>query len=631
MQNIQLLEPKVINKIAAGEVVERPASVVKELIENAIDAGASELYIELDNGGCNKITLVDNGSGVSPKDCKIILERHATSKIIEAEDIFDLSSMGFRGEALSAISSVSRFSLRTRRPEDSIGTEVIMNEQGLEIRPWKGPSGTSITVADLFYNIPVRAKFLKSKETEYAHCYEWIQSLALSHPDIRFSIHHNGKEKHIWPACKTNSTEDLLGEETLRQRLGFINTTINVEELIYATNKNEYGSWEALLSPPGIDKATSKQIINFVNGRWVKDKILLFGVMRGYHSHLMKGRYPIVLSFFHCDPALIDVNVHPAKTEIRFQYVAEVQALISQGIRLKLRDAEWASPPQNQHEKNPLPLSFKQRLFTVNKRSNDNVDLKEKNASIEKEDFDNIGYSNLKAHVSIPKVNYSTDSTKQGDPINLEQNIGSIPDKKVKYENEKTSEIPWEDLKYVGAYAKCYLMFEYEKNLLIIDQHAFHERILYERLLSRKELQEESQRLIIPEELCLDPILVSALRDNSKLIKKAGFSIEWLNEKSLEIKGVPVLLINKSITKVLESFADKLIHNSLKAQEELYHDIIATMACHSAVRAGEEFTSDELKLLLKEAETVDFFHNCPHGRRVFRWFSESQFSGFFDR
>ncbi|MEN9834858.1 MAG: hypothetical protein RL011_1051, partial [Pseudomonadota bacterium] len=342
MGKIHLLEDHVINKIAAGEVVERPASVVKELVENAIDAGATQIDLSLEMGGLRSIAVTDNGGGMSAEDAALALRRHATSKIRDADQLFSISSMGFRGEALASIAAVSQFSLATREIGQKSGTKITVAGDDSPITlPWSGPEGTTVVVENLFFNVPVRAKFLKSPATEFSHILELMQAFALCRPTVGFSVRNNGRD-HLRVGPQILEDSPWFGEQVLRERSRVV-VGKDFEQLIYVRTTGRYGELEALVSPPGLEKPTSKSLFTFVNGRMVKDKVLRYGVLRGYHSHLMKGKFPAVVLHLRTDPSLVDVNVHPAKTEVRFQYPDEVQNLIALGIREKMRQADWAA------------------------------------------------------------------------------------------------------------------------------------------------------------------------------------------------------------------------------------------------------------------------------------------------
>lgn len=604
---VQLLSDDVIKKIAAGEVVERPASVVKELVENSLDAGAKKIVIDLEEGGTKRITIEDDGCGMSPEDCVLSLSRHATSKIRNDEDLFAINTFGFRGEALAAISAVSNFTLCSRVRGSETGCKVyVENGQAPLVTSWMGAQGTLITVSNLFCTVPVRAKFLKSPETELAHGLDLIQALALASPKVSFSLIHNGKVRFSAHALEGDkSTQPWRGESLLRERWESVVGSEEAKQSIYVREENSFGRWEALISAPGRDKASHKHIFHFVNGRWVKDKVLHFGIQRGYHSHLMKGRYPQVLSFFDCDPSLIDVNVHPAKTELRFQYPAEVQGLLSLAIRKHLREASWVTPGT---ESNTSSINFEKPIPFKHSSSFERRDFSYNETPVYK----------MRETVSAPP--------RKPEPEEVKQVIFTPSSSFVE---KKESEL---EGNFLGTFAKCYLLFETEKNeLLAVDQHAFHERILYERLCKNLKLLSQSQPLMLPEALTLSSDHVETLKENKALLSESGFSIEFLNENTVEIRAVPTLLVHKNYEGFFLEFSEKLSRGTLSKAEEIHHELLASLACHAAVRAGEELTHEQVRLLMNEAKTVDFYHNCPHGRRVFKYFDKSQVASWFDR
>ncbi|MEZ4742065.1 MAG: DNA mismatch repair endonuclease MutL [Bdellovibrionota bacterium] len=668
MGKIHLLDDDVINKIAAGEVVERPASVVKELVENAIDAGASTISVELIEGGHKRITVTDNGCGLSEEDASLALKRHSTSKINSANDLFHIKSMGFRGEALASIAAVSRFSLASVQDNSDSGVKVTYEQEGTpSTKPWNGPKGTSINVESLFFNIPAREKFLKSPASEYAQCHEYIRAIALAYPNISFSLYHNKREQ-LQTAAIDSSTEsdeenqEIFGESVIRKRAASILGSKVCDSLLYFKNEGQYGRIEALVSPPGVEKPTGKHIYTFVNRRWVKDKVLRYGIMRGYQSHLLKGKYPQAVVFLSIDPTIIDVNVHPAKTEMRFQYPVEVQGLITSGIRNRIRVGDWAVHPLN------LQSSIKPAQNNTNFHESED-DTKASNGSgsfenspyqqpTETFSFERRGASSTtpphSSHLKRP-INQLTAREKQSsltssysrstndihtNTIGIERNNQEVSLANPMYfENSQQSQIivrskdiPWQDIHFIGSFNKCYLFFSWSEELLVIDQHAFHERIIFERLCRDQSLCSQSQQLIIPEAIELSEREVSSLIEQKQEISALGLEFEVITETTIEVKQVPFLLIGKDLTSVLSELAeDNEFAKTNKTIQDLSQQKLATLACHSAVRSGEELGENELKALLAEASEVDFYHNCPHGRRVFRLFSKANIASWFDR
>lgn len=746
MARVHLLDDELINKIAAGEVVERPASVVKELVENAIDAGAIHVKVILKDGGRQVIQVQDDGSGMPPEDAVLAVRRHTTSKLQAVDDLFSVKTMGFRGEALASIASVSRFTLQTQS-RDYPGHRMHIEDGKQTDSPWQGSPGTCITVSDLFYNVPARRAFLKTAAAEFAACHEYMQALALSLPTVGFTLLHNDREVFaVSPALKTEGP--LRGEASMRARAAALIGAEDVGRLIYLQRPDRHAHVEALISPPGLDKGTARHCFTFVNGRWVRDKLLRFALQRGYHSHLMKGKFPIALLYVTIDPALVDVNVHPAKAELRFQYAQEVQNALVQAIREALREGSWASanPPIRTVDSPPVvapddfdislpqesgeevkrtvmrfdaeppapakarvqpPLNFESEpapqrsgatsapsrpaapmesrspggapatrssamssaaasadyssAVSKSRSSSSDESTQAKASSSETAaasrsssptQADVAAKASLPAHADSTKplssssqANSSADKTSSTparsveDPARLLRSFGND-----KATNAKTlsavgalkaasvpspdgqTTIPWSELQYIGPFARCFLLFEYQQQMLAIDQHAFHERVLYERFVENPDILRRTQPLLMPEVLVFSPTEIERLVHLKDGLDALGIQIQGVSDTEIEVTAVPSLLVNKDLNSLLAA-----ILGGRDKTSELAHDVLATMACHAAVRAGEELPEPELKTLLREAESVDFYHNCPHGRRVFRWWKLAQVASWFDR
>ncbi len=638
MARIQLLDDSLINKIAAGEVVERPASVVKELVENAIDAGATEIRVELDEGGRKRIAITDNGMGMSEKDAALCLQRHATSKIRSVEDLFKVGTMGFRGEALAAIAGVAKVTILTREPDAKTGTKVHAADGKVDISSWNGAHGTTVTIEDLFYNVPARKSFLKKAASEFATCAELIRHLILSVPHVTVTFFHNGK-KQLFAAAADVEGAPWKGEEAMLARAAALFPEEEVRALIYARKSSSYGHVEALISPPGMEKPTSKWVHTFVNDRYVKDKTVRYGVMRGYHSHLLRGRHPFVVLHFHCDPTLVDVNVHPAKAELRFQYTSEVQDLIAGAIRENLRSGAWSGVAAantsgfSDEEIFKAPSSANEARKSINDFLDAEASFIPPSAyrapSAPGEMDVSFGRSSSSPRPRNMEVTRRTQSFDFQMPA-VSENIfeDNAPSFAISAANES---IEWYSLRFLGCFARCYLMFEQNGRLLVVDQHAFHERILYEKLTKQKDLLTQSQPLLMPEVVEMAPEELVFLVEHSDALLRVGFKIKAVSATEMEVLSVPALMAQKDFVSLLQYLAGQGDASLLTDAAEIHHDLLATMACHAAVRAGEELSPDDLQTMLREAQEVDFFLNCPHGRRVFRWFEQSQVAGWFDR
>jgi DNA mismatch repair protein MutL len=388
----------------------------------------------------------------------------------------------------------------------------------------------------------------------------------------------------------------------------------------------------ALLSPPGVERGSAKDMFLFVNGRWVRDKSIRFAVLRGYHSHLLRGKYPVVALFLTMDPALIDANVHPAKTEVRLQYANEIHSMIAGAVRDALRHAEWAAPTPNNPE---LPFhssrpSSKSESFPSSHGASHRVSSSHGNERV---------WSSPAPREPVwkdvtPSFFNPIPSRLSGD-LEVKEAPSLFPSANT--HKSVCESIPWAELCYMGSVADCYLMFSHGDRssgarMLVLDQHAFHERVIYERLIRDHDLLSRSQPLLVPEAVSLSPSQMDAIKEMEDSLKRNGFNLEFISADTIEVRSVPVILAKSDLQVLLESLASSAGKQvPLDDNSGLAHEILSTIACHSAVRAGEALGEQELKILLNEAKDVDFFHNCPHGRRVFRWWDESQIARWFDR
>lgn len=620
MGEISVLKDDVINKIAAGEVVERPASVIKELVENAIDAKATEIVVEIGGGGIESIVVTDNGVGMDEDDLENCVLRHATSKIKSAEDLWKVGSMGFRGEALASIAAVSRFSVASVRRGQTEGKK--LHVDGGSVQPsqiWVGAEGTQIVVEDLFYNIPARRKFLKSESIEASYIAEILQLLAIAHPKVGITLVKKGSSRGDSFRVYADEEARTENEICLKKRLKEVFPKENIDSTLYVSGRSAYGSFTGLVSAPGIEKHNSKYIRLFVNGRSVQDKGLRYAVMRGFHSHLLKGKFPFAVIHIDIPTELVDVNVHPAKTEVRLQYAKEIQDLISSEIRKVLRQGDWAAPKQTEFGANagfaPRPSFPSSRAsFASFSRSNSTADFS----------FQPQAASNFSA-----TSDFSVSKPSDLDKFLTEETFITTSESASTKDQIVEATIPWGELEYIGAFDRCYLMFEHKNQLLVVDQHAFHERILFERLCNDETLLNQSQPLLVPEEVLMDALSVDTLKVAKEDLCKRGFDFNVTAEDAIEVLAVPSLLSGKPLDQLFCDLAHPYTETTDNAEQARL--ILATIACHSAVRAGEDLSENDLVQLLSQASEVDFYHNCPHGRRVFKWWTTREVSKWFDR
>ncbi len=641
MGSIQKLPDHVINQIKAGEVVDRPVSVVKELVENAIDAGSRNVQVELIDGGKQLIRVSDDGKGMDADDLRGCLERHATSKLRSLSDLESIASLGFRGEAIPSIASVCHFSIRSRQPEASLGSEInVENGISSELASVGMPPGTVVSVRDLFINVPARQKFLKATATEFSHIHDFLFALGLAYPAVGLKFTHNGREVFSWKPQK-----DF--ESRFKSALGAESTDfVKVE---YSRGSFRIFGFAGL---PFSAKPLAKHFITFVNGRLVRDKVIRAGVLHAYNGLVMKGLVPSAIVFVTVDPTWIDVNVHPSKTELRFRDPAVVQDLISMAIQddVKLALAQQSAPTPVQ---NATPVSQASPSFQG--------DMTPKY----RDDFSNLASSrnsslSLKSGYDVPRFPHVASlSASRSHAFPLSPEPSRDVDTKPLFE---MSEGPFSRATFLGQYKNCYLLLESDGELWVIDQHAFHERILFEEYVkvSRDQGRIPSQDVLTPVIVPVPSGVPEIIAQESEKWSVLGFRVEPLSSDAVAIHSYPVLISADRIIPIFEEILSRLIaflgigssdvhpvylrakefQDDISAlnrvsqslsQENVYHYFYATMACHTAVRAGEPLSGELVRRLLLRARDVDFYAHCPHGRPVWRKFTEADVSLWFAR
>ncbi|MEN9528631.1 MAG: hypothetical protein RI932_504 [Pseudomonadota bacterium] len=655
MSLVRKLPEHVINQIKAGEVVERPASVVKELLENALDAQAQEIEIELLDGGRQLIRIVDNGTGMSADDAELALERHATSKLSSVDDLNNLSTFGFRGEALPSIAAVSDFLLRTRRSCDSTGVEFQVRD-GIKApsRLCGMPVGTEILVRDLFGNVPARRKFLRATATELGHILETVQAMAFAYFRVGLRVSHNGRE-----------VMNFAPAETLAERF---KAMLGPEASEYVPVNYEKGSFrlEGFVQKPDLARPVPRYFTTFVNGRLVKDRIVRNGVLSGYTGLAMKGLVPACVLFVTVDPVLVDVNAHPNKTEIRFNDAALVQDLVTIALQSDLRRTT-----QNQMLSTLPTAETIVRVQPELRRENWLDDKLAQN----KPQLPSHGQPQNPARVlaqtppqarnsqpvmmSMPPV--STSKSFEGQLL-FQNKITDAPAAEMFKSVEENSNHPLARADYLGQYKNCYLLFEAQGDLLVVDQHAFHERVLFEELSMQLEASGglARQSLLAPLIVPVPPVLTEVLQEEEKNLAHLGFEIEVLANRSIALHSMPTqvdfnraaALFDDVVARLLaiKGFASAEAHPLVQkarkqAQEwldvgvrpanlsrkELFHLHLATVACHSAIRSGDPMNPELVRRLMLRGTEVDFFAHCPHGRPVWRRWSANDVAQWFSR
>ncbi|MBU0620864.1 MAG: DNA mismatch repair endonuclease MutL [Gammaproteobacteria bacterium] len=615
MSSIQLLPDLLINQIAAGEVIERPASALKELLENSLDAGAAEIAVQLEGGGIKRLVVRDNGGGINKEQLPLALMRHATSKIASLEDLQKVASMGFRGEALASMAAVAQLALtsRTADTEHAWKVEALDGAQS-EPAPAAHPQGTSIEMRELYFNTPARRKFLKSESTEYAWCEEVFKRIALSRPDVAFSLQRDGKS--IWQLAATRSPRPLAGEglgERVAAILGpeFGQHAVTVERQIGALHL--YG----IAALPAYSRSTRDEQYFFVNGRFVRDKVLMHAVRQAYQDILHHQRHPAFVLFLDMPPEQVDVNVHPAKSEVRFR---ESQG-IHQFVFHALQDALGATMGASQSSPSPSgrgvgvresaesdSATFRQQAGSY-AGTQQNIPfnaaqpqaaykLWEESSAIREQEANTVGWvERSDTHQSSSQAN---DGYRDAPPIlqNTEHPLGFA----------------------LGQLSGIYILSQNQQGLIVVDMHAAHERIVYERLKTAFDAQQmPTQPLLIPVTFAAEALDIATAEEEQEALNQLGFDIAPLSTNTLAVRAMPAMLKQSHA----ETAAREVLHElrdfgASRALTERRNSLLATLACHSAVRANQQLSIPEMNAILREMEHTERADQCNHGRPT--WF-----------
>ena len=593
-KRIVVLSEEIANKIAAGEVVERPASIVKELTENSIDAGATDISVELEKGGCESIKIIDNGEGIEREDVALVFQRHATSKIHKFEDIYQVVSFGFRGEAMPSIASIARVELLTRRKDDLAGTKAIL-QAGIiaEIVPAGCPVGTQIQITEIFANVPARRKFLKTEATEQGLCLDAITRLALAHPEIRFKVNVNGREAFTAPQARDVSERIamVMGEDFSSHRV-----SINAQ--------NENVSLTGFISRPEFTKSNSKSIYLFVNKRFVRDNSVTHAVLSAYRQIIEARRYPAAVLFIDLPGEDVDVNVHPAKMEVRFKDSRGIHDLVTKTIAQNLTGTEVAGN------------NFVYRLTPREKLTTSSGFWRPKE-SLPAQSEGLFSRQNLQRAIS---ENLLTRSVNQGAPV--------VASDAAPLENK----ITFTNSRYLGQFADTYLVFAGEKGLMLIDQHAAHERIILERLKKTATQKVISQPLLMPEVVSLSPGQIALFADYIDFLQEIGLDVEIFGRDSIVVKAFPAILPQIQPRELIADIADQLgDQTSMPSLQEKKEKIFASLACRAAIKANHVLSGEEVSALCRDLEETPFNRTCPHGRPISISFPLSEIERLFKR
>lgn len=579
MSKIKILPEILSNKIAAGEVVERPASVVKELVENALDAAGSRISIEVEKGGRSLIRVSDNGKGMNRDDALLALERYATSKISGDEDLFAISTLGFRGEALPSIASVSRCVLVTKDEISATGTEIRIEGGTIKrVSDVGAPVGTMVTVGQLFFNTPARRKFLKTVNTEMGHIADTVAGFALGRPEVQFRLVHNRKELKSWPAAANHVDRvvDVLGREVK-------NDLYSIE---FDDDAVSVAGW---VSAPRITRSTSRGIYIYVNGRFVRDRVIRHALVAGYSGRLMKGKFPVAVLFIKVPYDQVDVNVHPAKHEIRFARQTRVYDAVAGAVAGTLRfgdRSEWITKTSPASQPTIEQPQIAEQV-SVYSRAETGV-LRLESAALEERE--------------TLRLRVKGDGAAEQAPLWKEKRFG--------------------DLRVIGQVHNTYILCESTAGLILIDQHAAHERILFEQLKRRSAASKAaSQKLILPETIELGYREAQILAELVSDLDNLGLEIEPFGGNTFVVKAAPAQLANREIKSLVIEIVEKMAEIGFAlGLEKALDECLILMACHGAIRANQELSDRQIKGLLDQLDQCDNPSYCPHGRPIWiRW------------
>ncbi len=605
MSKIKLLSPRLANQIAAGEVVERPASVIKELLENSIDAGATRLDIDIEQGGVKLIRIRDNGSGVEKEDLPMALSRHATSKIYELDDLEAVGTLGFRGEALASISSVSRLSLCSNTETSGSGWKVQAEGRDMEaeLSPAPHPTGTTVEVRDLFFNTPARRKFLRTEKTEFNRIDEVIKRLALSRFDVAFNLNHNGRAIHSWRAAQSKAE----CERRVAQVCGpaFIDNSVHVD--IERAGLRLWG-WVAL---PTFSRSQADLQHFYVNGRAIRDKLVTHAVRQAYQDVLYHGRHPAFVLFLELDPATVDVNVHPTKHEVRFRDGRMVHDFLFRSLHHALADVRPEDQMAQAREQESREMASGLAAGEFKQQEN----MRFQNSQTES-GGQSVSYSPQYSsppsadRVQQTMVNYAALHPSGEASDSLGGQVQSLDDI-----GEQDGEIP--PLGYAIAQLKgIYILAENAQGLIVVDMHAAHERITYERMKQAFEGEGvKAQPLLVPENIAVSQKEADCAEQHDATFQSLGLELQRAGPESLLIRQVPVLLNRASVEQLVRDVISDLIeHGSSERITHHMNEILSTMACHGSVRANRRLSIPEMNALLRDMEATERSGQCNHGR-----------------
>lgn len=614
---IQQLPDQLISQIAAGEVVERPSAVVKELLENALDAGATQITVRLEEGGVKRIAITDNGRGIAPEQLPLALARHATSKISSLHDLENVGTLGFRGEALASIASVAAVRITSRTPDAAHAWEIVGSHEGT-VAPSSGACGTTIDVQDLYFNTPARRKFLKSEQTEYGHCAEVVRRIALARPDVSFSLSHNGRTIDHWNVSEAaKRSAHILGSDFAEARL-------ELDESAGPLHLHGY------VGLPTASKARADGQFFYVNGRFVRDKVLVHAVRAAYQDVLHGDRFPSYVLSLDLDPALVDVNVHPSKIEVRFRDSRAVHQFVFHAVQRTL-----AQTSATAHGSVPAPITAAE----VRPSGTPLWQLSESPSRPQMRPHEQTSFGSQLSTFSpspYPAGSRWDDPSTQGGVAQRTEAYDAL------FKSDATTTVPApssapmdvplsasdrplsnDDFPLGFALAQLhgiYILAQNTRGLVLVDMHAAHERILYEQIKNALDAQAQGQEMqvqsmLIPVTFYADAIEVATATEHQDTLKALGFDIAALSPTTLAVRSVPTLLKNADAqTLARDVLRDVREYGGSRVLIERRNELLGTLACHTAVRANRILAVPEMNALLRQMESTERADQCNHGR-----------------
>jgi DNA mismatch repair protein MutL len=602
MTRIHQLPPSVVTKIAAGEVIERPASVVKELLENSVDAGSSRIDVDIEQGGVELIRVVDDGGGIHPDDLLLTFSRHATSKLASADDLFRIATLGFRGEALTSIGGVAQVSLQSRLRDQLAGAEVTCNGGDLSpLRVWNGAPGTRIEVRHLFYNTPVRRKFLRATGTETGHTCEVFTRVALAHDGLHLTLRHNGKEVYEVPASAA-----------LLDRIGLF-FGAEVRDQLYAVEaRHGPVALRGYIANPACERGNAKMQYLFANGRWIRDRSLGHALQEAYRGLLMTGRYAVAFLFLELPPDQVDVNVHPTKIEVRFRDAQALHHLVFATLRDRLRAENLTA-----------------RLQAPGVAAGQWGKARPSQAGWSAH-AESAGLFRKTEHQRNEPVPWSTSRPETNHASASAPSASAAP--------PDSAPAPSEPISRPGHYKAIqlydsYLVLEIDEGMLVIDQHALHERILFEQLKERvRSGALEVQKLLIPEPVELTAEQAAHTLEQRDALAELGLGVEDFGGGTLLLTSYPAILGKRPPHVIFRAVVDHLVSKErLPSREHLLNELLSLMACHAAVKAGDRLAPEEIAALVVQRDLAQDTHHCPHGRPTALLFTRQELDRQFRR